>query len=116
MYPNAIEQTVMTRPRMKAFIPAPGGAFVSSPNARTATDRIAVPVNSVKNAVPASIQLYLGNVMKLLNVPLFPKLALPYSIISFWKSPNAMRAAIKAPRICANTYMGILRSGKPRNM
>lgn len=103
LYPKAIESAVMMRPSMKAFMPAPGGAFVSSPRARTATARIAVPVNSVKNAVPASIHSYLGYVMKLPNVPLPARSEPPNAMIPFWKRPKAIRPARKAPRIWANT-------------
>jgi hypothetical protein len=58
LYPNAMDNTTMTRPIIRAFIPAPGGALPSSPRARTAMPRMAVAVDSVKNAVPASIHEY----------------------------------------------------------
>lgn len=44
-------KAVMTRPTMKEFIPAPGGAFWSSPRAMIVMTRKTVPTNSLKKAV-----------------------------------------------------------------
>ena len=103
LYPKAMLHTVTTRPMMKAFIPAPGGAFASSPSASTATARMAVAVNSLKKAVLGATHSYLGKVMKELTVPPFARSGPPNSRMSDWKRPKAMRAAMKAPRIWANT-------------
>lgn len=74
LYPKAMDNTTMTSPMMKAFIPAPGGAFESSPSARTTTARMVVPTNSVKKAVAGSTQLLRGEVMNAEAVPLSARL------------------------------------------
>lgn len=48
--PKDMPRTVMIRPTMKAFMPAPGGALVSSPRARTEIVNTEVDVSSTANA------------------------------------------------------------------
>lgn len=50
---------------MSAFMPAPGGAFWSSPRASTVIDRRTVPKNSLKKAVADVIQGFRWFVTKL---------------------------------------------------
>lgn len=71
----------MIRPRMREFMPAPGGAFWSSPRARMVAARKAVPRNSVKKAVQESIQASRWLVTKLAMMPVVPvaMLVLRYS-------------------------------------